>query len=106
MGSQHLYTDIWRKEFQDILALTEFFPSSGKQLSAADFEAVGNRKRYAFRLEIADGMVVNNIDGSAVARDLAEVLLASEQVRSISTGKRIVIAMSSGFYLSISLEGR
>ena len=50
------------------------------QLSKHEFEAFGDREKagYTFNLEIENGVAVNNIEGTAVARDLFSVLKTSK----------------------------
>ena len=74
-------------------------------LNAKDFALVGNRKSYSLNLEFDDGIVSNNISGSAVARDLAEVLSTSSSVKSILKTGYFKFQMDKNFTLSISKLG-
>jgi hypothetical protein len=71
-----LYTPVWETYYPSILAsLKKGKAPVSIQLDAELFKTVGNRKSYTFRLHILNGRVYNNISGSAVARDLAEVIM-------------------------------
>ena len=69
-----------------------------------EFIAVGNRKSYRFRLQIENGKVVNNIDSSAVARDLNEVLTANSSFRELAAGRRIILKMGIEYKLKIEIQ--
>lgn len=98
---QHLYEHIWAKEAKSIIPVVRIGSQSGKPLAGQPFFDAGNRKNYGFKLVINKGKVVNNIKGSAVARDLADVLLpliaGDEQARN----KHFEVKMSKDFYLSV-----
>ncbi|MES2458216.1 MAG: hypothetical protein V4594_21845 [Bacteroidota bacterium] len=101
MGEQ-LYFPIWKKHLADILDLSDYFSSSSSlALSANDFRALGNRKDYTFNLVLENGVAVNDISGSAVARDLASMIFLEDKVIERLQGKRIKINMDSNFTLHI-----
>jgi len=105
-GSKGKYLNIWRNQ---LLIIAEILGSSETVgsivLNAQDFALVGNRKSYSFNLEFDDGIVSNNISGSAVARDLAEVLSTSTSVKSILKTGYFKFSMDKNFTLSISKLG-
>ncbi len=74
------------------------------QLSQEDFKKVGNRQSYSFNLEFSDGIVVNDIGGSAVARDLARVLEQSENFNKNLKDMHVKFRMDKGFVLWISQQ--
>lgn len=76
MKKQYLYEEIWEDALQDILDIIEEGEGEDLDMSGDEewFRKVGNRKKYSFRLEMVNGETVNNIEGSAVARDLDRVL--------------------------------
>ena len=74
-------------------------------LNAKDFALVGNRKSYSFNLEYDDGVVSNNISGSAVARDLAAELSNSSSVKYILKTGYFKFRMDNNFTLWISKLG-
>ena len=69
-----------------------------------DFIAAGNRKSYRFRLQTENGEVTNNIGGSAVARDLYDVLSANTSFKELAAGRRIVFKMGVEYKLSIEIQ--
>jgi hypothetical protein len=90
MSSPGKYIDLWSKNRS--LIKEKLLNSSTKQmirLNSEDFSKVGNRSSYSFNLEFKNGIVHNNIGGSAVARDLAKVLENSAEIKTI---------LNSGYY--------
>ena len=71
------------------------------QLNSEDFNKVGNRINYSFNLELLNGVVCNNISGSAVARDLAQVLENSKEIKEILKDGHFKINMDGQFCLWI-----
>lgn len=105
-GSQGKYSNIWRNQLLTISEILGSSESTGSiTLTANDFALVGNRKSYSFNLEFDDGIVSNNISGSAVARDLAEVLSSSSSVKSILKTGYFKFQMDKNFTLLISKLG-
>lgn len=86
----------------DILDIIELFPAySMIQLSSADFLVAGNRDSYRFRLEVQDGVIVNNIEGSAVARDLVDIILSDSRASAFMKGKHIILNLDQNFSLNL-----
>ena len=102
-GSQGKYSNIWRNALPTI---SEFLSSSGSsgsiELSSRDFSLAGDRKNYSFNLEFDDGVVSNNISGSAVARDLAGVLTKSSFIKPVLNNGYFKFQMDKNFNLWIS----
>lgn len=73
----------------------------GFPMPASHFKKAGNRKNYGFRLEIKNGRVVNDITGSAVARDLAFLLLENAANKKRIAGKHFFVRKSDAFYLEV-----
>lgn len=75
------------------------------QLQKYEFEVSGNRKDsgYTFTLNIIHGRVVNNIKGSAVARDLNDILLESEKVKSMFKETNFKITLGKDYILKIRI---
>jgi len=73
------------------------------KLNITDFEAAGSKGKsgYTFNINIENGKVTNNISGSAVARDLYELLKADEAVKAILKDKNVKISVGKSFVLSI-----
>ncbi|MGZ3750181.1 MAG: hypothetical protein ACXVB0_16800 [Mucilaginibacter sp.] len=73
------------------------------KLNITDFESAGDRGKsgYTFNLQIENGKVSNNISGSAVARDLFELLKADELIKAFLQEKSVKISVGKSFVLSI-----
>ena len=104
---QELYTAIWRSNsvfFKNFLEGDEQYDS--KQLDKNEFTTAGNRREggYVFRLELHNGRTVNNIDGSAVARDLRDCLVDSSFFRNLLQNKKVEISMGKDFTLKIKKQ--
>ena len=105
-GSQGKYSNIWRNKLLTISEILGSSESSGSiALNFEDFALVGNRKSYTFNLEFDDGVVSNNISGSAVARDLAAELSNSSSVKSILKTGYFKFRMDKNFTLWVSRIG-
>jgi hypothetical protein len=100
MSSSGKYIDLWTKNRS--LIKEKLVNSSTKQmirLNSEDFSKVGKRSSYSFNLEYKNGIVNNNIDGSAVARDLAKVLENSAEIKTILNSGDYKINMDRMFCL-------
>ena len=105
-GAQSLYTNIWKNSIPAILEILEDGgPNGSIELSSFEFSKVGNRENYSFNLEFDEGSVNNDIGGSAVARDLAAVLLNSSSIRSILKTGYYKFRMDKNYTLWISKLG-
>lgn len=103
MNKQQLYTNIWKKALPDMLDLLTVLPHYASiSLPSADFIKVGDRDDYSFNLQLDYGKVVNNIDGSAVARDLADVFLTDVRASIFAYDKKINIKLDKNFTLLLS----
>ena len=105
MNESNIYITLWEKYRPAILskmklALTE--PQS-YPLSKHEFEAIGDRlsSGYSFNLELRDGKLMNNIDGTAVARDLLAVLKKSKTANELMKDSYYKINFSKDFKLLI-----
>ncbi|WP_461640545.1 hypothetical protein [Labilibaculum euxinus] len=102
MRPSGIYIDLWTRKrglILDNLKLAttkQFF-----KLTNEEFEAVGNRKKYSFNLELRNGNVSNNISDSAVARDLARILQDSSDIYEILLTGHYKINLDKDFYLWI-----
>lgn len=84
MSSSGKYIDLWSKQRSPIKdKLENASTKQSIQLNPEEFKKVGNRASYSFNLEFENGIVVNNVDGTAVARDLAKVLENSNDIKEI-----------------------
>ncbi len=72
------------------------------KLNITDFESAGDRGKsgYTFTITIENGKVMNNISGSAVARDLFETLKSDEVIKGIFQDKNIKISVGKTFIMS------
>lgn len=102
-GSIHKYEDIWKQVIPYILDSMENNNDLQVDLDQEAFNKVGNRKSYSFNVEFENGVVANNIDGSAVARDLARVLLNNIAFVKHAKARRIKIKMSKDFLVEMQL---
>lgn len=73
------------------------------KLNITDFEAAGSRGKsgYTFNINMENGKVTNSISGSAVARDLYELLKADEAIKALLKDKNVKISVGKSFVLSI-----
>ena len=98
------YLTLWEQKLPIILSAIEE-GGSKKQLSPEEFEQQGNRvaSGYTFRLDISNGIIPIK-KGSAVARDLKEVLDNSIRFKNIAKDKHITIKMGNKFILIIEIH--
>jgi hypothetical protein len=73
------------------------------KLNITDFESAGDRGKsgYTFTITMDNGKVVNNISGSAVARDLYEALKSDDAIKAMLQDKSIKMSVGKSFILSI-----
>jgi hypothetical protein len=73
------------------------------KLNITDFESAGDRGKsgYTFNITMENGKVTNNISGSAVARDLFEMLKTDELVKAFLQDRHVKISVGKSFLLSI-----
>lgn len=104
MEKQEKYVKIWKENLAWILQAIEKGEDK-KTLDRISFCEVGNRvsSGYSFRLEIDDTNIPTK-KGSAVARDLKDVLDDSENFKRIASHKKIVIKMGKDFTLQVKVE--
>lgn len=97
------YTEIWQRTLPRI---KEAVRKGGDEidLNKSDFEEVGKRKGsgYGFRLDIENADVPIK-DGTAVARDLKEVLDDDKKFRELAKDKSILIRMGKEFQLEVKV---
>jgi hypothetical protein len=107
MREAQIYIPLWQK-YRPVLVskMRESIVSNQTYaLSKHEFEAIGDRTQsgYSFNLEIKNGIVQNNIDGTAVARDLFEVLKNSKSASELMKDNHFKINLSKDFLLTIQL---
>jgi hypothetical protein len=73
-------------------------------LNRIDFEKAGSGRKagYKFTIELVNGKVSNIISGSALASDLAAVLLNDAASKAILATSKMSISLNTKFQLSIS----
>ena len=100
---RRLYIELWNKILPLILYSIEHNGGS-YNLNPNLFINAGNRKSsgYGFRLDIVNGNIPLK-SGSAVARDLKEVLDSCSDFNSLSKNRTITIRMGRNFDLHIIL---
>jgi hypothetical protein len=102
MATSGKYLDLWAKQRENIKSKMKNANSVQIiQFSESEFSKVGNRKSYSFNLEFNNGIVSNNISGSAVARDLAETLEGSKEIREILKNGYFKFNLNNSFCLRI-----
>jgi len=81
------YLNLWRKYLPAINILIKNSKNGLQKLhmSEHEFKAVGEREKagYQFNLEFYQGKVINNISGSAVARDLRDVIYSDTSAKEL-----------------------
>lgn len=95
------YLNIWKKELPFILSAIQK-GGDQKEIIPKVFQQSGKRKSYGFRLDITNGVVPTK-QGTAVARDLKEVLDCDLEFRNITNGKYIIIRMGKDFVLEVKV---
>jgi hypothetical protein len=73
------------------------------KLNITDFESAGDRGKsgYTFNIVMENGKVINNISGSAVARDLYEAIKGDDAAKALLQDKSVKISVGKTFMLSI-----
>lgn len=98
------YIDLWtrkRNSIENKLKIAE--TKQLLKLTPEEFRNTGNRVKsnYMFNLEYKDGIICNNISGSAVARDLSKVLESSTEILELLKNGHYKINLDSKFHLWI-----
>lgn len=103
MKTSEKYVDLWTNSKSSIENKLKIVSTNKAsiQLRPNDFDNVGDRRSYSFNLEFINGIVSNNIDGSAVARDLAKVLENSPVIRNIMKSGHYKLRLDKNFCLWI-----
>jgi len=99
------YTATWKKYLPVIRLHIKKSLTEDQQfkLNVIDFESAGGRGKsgFPFSLQMENGKVVNNISGSAAARDLFDVLKSDELVKALLSDKNVKISVGQSAVLSI-----
>jgi hypothetical protein len=101
MATRGKYILLWSRLLPSILKMLKQRGSQTQQLNRHDFISVGNRIQsgYTFLLSLKNGQVVNNISGTAVARDLAKVLQEDSPASNWLQTKHFVVKLDGQFVL-------
>lgn len=91
-----LYINLWEAQLPTIKEA--IIAKGGRfQLRQSKFESVGNRQNYRFRLDMKEP----KISGSAVARDLKQVLDSDSEICELEKNAHIVIRMGKEFRVEV-----
>ncbi len=100
------YTSLWNKYRPVILKLMTAAAAEPQQYKffAHEFKAVGEKVKggYSFSLEAANGKAVNSIKGSAVARDLLQILQQSKTALQLMSEATYELSMDKHFVFHVS----
>ncbi|WP_375580132.1 hypothetical protein ABWH96_03440 [Marivirga tractuosa] len=99
----HKYEDIWKPLIPNIIESVREGKSLELNMNNADFKAVGKRKNYSFRLEIENNTVKNNIDGSALARDLARILTNNTNFSQALNKRTVLLRLDKKFTFKMEI---
>ena len=109
MADKNFYYPLWRK-YLPVLAIQMKNTVNGVktiQMSKMEFDAHGDRPKssYKFNLEVKEGRVANDINGTAVARDLFEVLKENATIADLLRNYQFKISLGSDFVLKVTRLG-
>lgn len=100
-----LYVHVWTKYLPiiKILMKKSFAGNQTLDLNRIDFEKAGSGRKagYKFTIELVNGRVSNIISGSALASDLAAVLMNDPASKAILATSKMSISLNTKFQLSI-----
>ncbi|WP_026896762.1 hypothetical protein [Daejeonella oryzae] len=107
MKNSNLYYPLWLKYSPVFVMLLKKAVNGTETLSLNknDFETLGDRKvsDYTFNLEIKNTKVINNISGTAVARDLYDVLVNNPKTKELLQDKHYKLSLGKEYILRISI---
>lgn len=98
MSNSQFYYDFWKEQLPSI---KKFLESDENYhyiyFSSDDFDSLGNRVKYSFNLEYINGINSNNINGSAVARDLDTAINRDKEICNLIKVGHFKFNMSTNF---------
>ena len=96
------YSDFWRRLLPRIEEkLTICDQPQQIQLDRETFDQLGDRQNYSFNIQYSKGRVINNLGGSAVARDLNREIEKAPRIQGILKLGNFKINMDRSFVLWI-----
>jgi hypothetical protein len=105
-SESNIYGSLWSKYRPVILQLMLAAGKDPQQykLSAHEFKAVNQREKagYSFTLEVSNGKAINNIKGSAVARDLLGILQQSQKASQLMREGVYALSMDKQFVFHVT----
>ena len=106
MKDRNLYSPLWQK-YQQIIAIQMKNALNGPKevkIFKHEFEALGKRplSDYVFNLEIDGSKVSNNINGSAIARDLYDSIKLNSNAFALISSHNYKFSMGKELVLNIS----
>ncbi len=100
-----MYTQIWSKYLPIIKILLKRTVNGDQvlDLNRIDFERAGSGRKagYKFSIEFTRGRVANIISGSALASDLATVMLDDANIKALLAVNHYVVSLNTKFQLSM-----
>jgi hypothetical protein len=100
-----MYTQIWSKYLPIIKILLKRTVNGDQvlDLNRIDFERAGSGRKagYKFSIEFTKGRVANIISGSALASDLASVMLEDANIKPILLANHYIVSLNTKFQLSM-----
>ena len=100
-----MYTQIWSKYLPIIKILLKRTVNGDQvlDLNRIDFVRAGSGRKagYKFTIEFTKGRVANIISGSALASDLAFVMLENADVKALLLANHYLVSLNTKFQLSL-----
>ena len=100
-----MYNHIWKKYLPiiKILLKKSLAEEQVLTLNRIDFERAGTGRKagYKFKIEFTDGKVGNVISGSALAMQLAQVIMEDDSVKEILNEHIFQVSLNTRFQLII-----
>lgn len=103
MASNGQYYPLWERN-RALIIKAIIYGGGRIALSQEDFIRSGNRHSYSFRIEYSNGQSLKR-GGSAVARDLQDILECDSSFYTVMAGKDVVIRMGNSFEIEIFVYG-
>ena len=105
MSQINLYYPLWKRYLPVFAIQLKKAITEEQEITfvKSDLHSLGNRNKsdYSFSLEVQNGKVKNNISGSAVARDLYDVLISDPKVKELLQGNHFKLSLGKAYILKI-----